>query len=553
MPDTETTVPEIDWAQARLTVYNGVLEEYAPPAPGDPRARARILCAKPAPFSADATVVTLRAGGFGLSFRPDDLDQPPHRIWAPDLGVLVTLAAANARFADTPTTAIVTGRCIYDRVTEQPEQSIAGALADMPPKRPIHFVLGCEARRQKFGVEPGGDLFSRVGFLRQVAGADTPRLLWPGDGMRVKLFWDDMTPAGRSLEAGCLPMLRSRYVLHDLEIEQESVATVLGGIAKPVEGDDPVAALMRITYRNRGTAPLPVTQRIAIQSAGMGMLTGPDPAPGTPFEPVRVDGDRITSAGAPDMTWVMVQMAEGDAGGALEQAPGGRSAVWTDVVPPGGTRTLVLKVPLLASTPEELALLRSLKFADEWAEVRAHWLARLAAGADMHTGIVDVDDFWRAHATHVMINDDQEPGSDRLIGRVGSFHYGNFSNEAIMQVMDLDRRGYHDEARRHLDTFLHYQGTAALPGNFKGHDGVFYGSGGYQQGEYNQHHGWVLWGMAQHYRITGDRAWLLCKRRQDRQGLRLGAARARRHQTDRCAGQPRARIRFHARGVARGC
>ena len=42
----------------------------------------------------------------------------------------------------------------------------------------------------------------------------------------------------------------------------------------------------------------------------------------------------------------------------------------------------------------------------------------VAAGAEMHTGIVDVDDFWRAHLTHVLINDEQEPGSDRLIGSV---------------------------------------------------------------------------------------------------------------------------------------
>jgi hypothetical protein len=75
--------------------------------------------------------------------------------------------------------------------------------------------------------------------------------------------------------------------------------------------------------------------------------------------------------------------------------------------------------------------------------------------------------------------------------------------------MELDRRGLHHEARRHLDTYLHYQGTVGLPGNFRTTEGVFYGSGGYEHGGYNQHHGWVLWGMAEHYRFTGDRAWLL--------------------------------------------
>ncbi|UCH33860.1 MAG: hypothetical protein JSV65_15045, partial [Armatimonadota bacterium] len=121
----------------------------------------------------------------------------------------------------------------------------------------------------------------------------------------------------------------------------------------------------------------------------------------------------------------------------------------------------------------------------------------------------DINDFYRAHVTHTLINDDREIGSDRLMGRVSSFNYGNFSNEAIMQIMELDRRGLHDEARRHLDTYLHYQGTVGLPGNFQSRDGVFYGSGGYEHGGYNQHHGWVLWGLAEHYRFTGDREWLL--------------------------------------------
>ena len=38
-------------------------------------------------------------------------------------------------------------------------------------------------------------------------------------------------------------------------------------------------------------------------------------------------------------------------------------------------------------------------------------------------------------------------------------------------ISDLDRRGYHDEARRNYDAFLHYQGTVSLPGNFKSEGG----------------------------------------------------------------------------------
>src|ERR1051325_3153250 len=75
-------------------------------------------------------------------------------------------------------------------------------------------------------------------------------------------------------------------------------------------------------------------------------------------------------------------------------------------------------------------------------------------------------------------------------------------------VVDLDRRGYHQEAQDCLDAWLHYQGTVALPGSFASKEGVLYGAGGYESGGYNQHHGWILWMMAEHYRFTRDDAWL---------------------------------------------
>jgi hypothetical protein len=77
-----------------------------------------------------------------------------------------------------------------------------------------------------------------------------------------------------------------------------------------------------------------------------------------------------------------------------------------------------------------------------------------------------------------------------------------------MQILELDRRGFHDLAERHLETYLRYQGTVILPGNFQGKEGLFYGSGGYESGSYNQHHGWVLYGLAEHYRYTRNVGWL---------------------------------------------
>jgi len=47
-----------------------------------------------------------------------------------------------------------------------------------------------------------------------------------------------------------------------------------------------------------------------------------------------------------------------------------------------------------------------------------------------------------------------------------------------------------------------------LPGDFSTKEGQFYGAAGYEDGGYNQHHGFVLWCLGEHYWYTRDAAWL---------------------------------------------
>jgi len=158
--------------------------------------------------------------------------------------------------------------------------------------------------------------------------------------------------------------------------------------------------------------------------------------------------------------------------------------------------------------PGEWAQLREMDFDRLHEGVRRYWRERIDAGAQIRTPQPMISDFYRAHAYHLLINTEREVGSDRAMAKVGTFHYGVYSNESVMMLSDLDRRGYHDVARRGYETWLHYQGTVGLPGHFSTKDGQFYGAGRYEAGGYNQHHGWVLWGLGEHYWYTRDRAWL---------------------------------------------
>jgi hypothetical protein len=159
-------------------------------------------------------------------------------------------------------------------------------------------------------------------------------------------------------------------------------------------------------------------------------------------------------------------------------------------------------------TDDEIADLEALDFDRERRVVARYWEKRLADTMKLHVPDPDLEDFFKAHLTHQLMNCEIEPGQAWRFACVGSLGYRAFGNESCMMIIDLDRRGLHREARQCLESFMAYQGTAALPGHYSSQEGVLYGAGGYEQGGYNQHHGWILWNFAEHYRFTRDKRWL---------------------------------------------
>lgn len=496
----------------QVEVYNGELLHTATPTPADPRLRLRVRCSQPGPLSYDRTIITIRSSHASrmpeFSFCLDDLNDG-ELLWAPDLGVLVSPAERDIRWSPELMADAGQNRIIYDRVTEEAEQSLQRALNDQPPKSPMHVVIGCEGSRAKFGITPNGDLFGQAGFIRRVPGRDTPRLGWQGGVFALRFGWDRFLRAGRWIEQGFLPIHRAVLCQGRQEVEQVAFATPLTQsiLSGPIRGDDPVIAMIRLTFTNRSDSPIEVRQPFEAMLYPGDNVSGPSRGRGEPDarERLSVRADLVWAAGEPEYLRMAVNL--GEAGELIESE---NLLIYHTTLPANTSHAIILKVPFAGLLDEnELQSLRMKTFEREYHEVRTFWQKRVTQGAEILTPEPDLDDFYRAHLTHILINDDDEVGSDRIIGRVSSFHYGNFSNEAIMQITDLDRRGFHEEAHRHLDTYLHYQSTVGLPGNFKGKAGVFYGSGGYEHGDYNQHHGWVLWGLAEHYRYTGDRDWLL--------------------------------------------
>ena len=471
-------------------VFNGRLIKAESVTPQGGRFRIEAT-ANPDPNTFDRTLVTLSRGTNTFTFRFDDLAQGP--IFLPHFGVAVLPDADVCSFAALADAQRASGgKTLYDRVGELPEQTWRAAWDGMPPKKShIYFPLGLDGGRQRFRLNADGSLDWRSNdhYLLHRPGADTPRLALEKGSLSLRFSLPGQ-PAKRTLAEEALPICISTWERDGVSIEQTAFVTELAGSkaqAGVPAGDAFAVLLARFLLTN--TASEPREASLPLRFGG-----------GQNFAGLRADADGGLWNGS-QLRGQVVSPTAPSAG------DGGIRLAWT--LAPGDSRTVVLKIPyvVLTETAEQAAL-RQLDFDTERQSVAAYWRGRLDESARLITPEPMLNEFYRSHTMHLLVNCEREPGSERRFARVGSFSYGAYGNESCMMVVDLDRRGLHREAQQCLDAWLHYQGTVDLPGSFDSKDGVLYGAGGYEAGGYNQHHGWILWMLGEHYRFTRNRAWL---------------------------------------------
>src|SRR5271157_568195 len=450
---------------------------------------------------ADRSIVTIRSPQNPFSFAVDEVEHGD-RIFVKDFGVLVTRADDPITLPDYRREVSESGaQTIYARVSDHAEQTFPGAWDAMPIKHPYYFILGLEGGRQRFRVDATGDLWvCYPSHPHGRTGKDNARLLWP-NGMAYRFGLPPGAFAERHLAEGYLPIVSTNWLADDVLYEEEGFADLLAGnlrTSAPMAADDPVVALLKFRFSNNGGEARRAHLTLSTEVTTERPLS-------QPLETLRVKDDKVVGAyGGREVLRYLVDLR---GAGRLENSSQG--VTYNLDLPAHKEHTIFVKLPFITSTEEaEINHLRQMDPVRERAEVARFWSDRVAAGTSIRTPEPWLNDFYKSVPTHLLINDERELGSDRYMARVGSFSYGAYGNESIMMISDLDRRGYTKEAERTLELFLNYQGTVALPGNFTNHRGVLYGAGGYEAGDYNQHHGWILWGLAEHYWNTRDRAWM---------------------------------------------
>ena len=443
------------------------------------------------PNTFDRTLVTLRNGTNVFTFKMDDLKDGS--LYLPEYGAAIL---PDNDHRDYPAVAQSVQRAgqktLYDRISEMPEQTWTSAWNGMPPKKSrIAFVLGMDGARQKFRLDANGDVSFRQDdqYMKALPARDTPRLDLEKPPMQVR-FGLPENPVERHIEDESIPICVTTWDRDGIRIVQTAFATMLDGVkadGPPPAPDACAVAMLRFDFTNTTDVSRVADLPISILSD-------------TNYEVLRLDDRGLIWNGSQLRGQVVADTLPVVSTNQLH---------WEVPLAAGETKSVILKLPYLSLIkPSEAAALAALDFEQERKATRDYWSRVSNQSAQLITPEPVLNDFYRAVAGHLLINCEIQPGSNLRFARVGSFKYGVYGNESCMMVLDLDRRGCHQEAEDCLDTWLRYQGTVGLPGDFDSTNGVLYGAAGYEAGGYNQHHGWILWTLSEHYRVTRDDAWL---------------------------------------------
>jgi len=419
-------------------------------------------------------------------------------VWFAEKGVYVAVAADPTPFAEYRK-ASGERKTISDMVSAADEQTCLGAFRGQPRPHEVACALGCKHARQRYRVEAGGDVIL-IKHNLQIRGKDTDRFANEGDGRfffglegwQLLAHWPDPAPAIAN---------NMRCRRGPIEVEQQSFAVPLERSILKGEpaGDENIVCMMRLRFRNVGEAAAAVEFPISYSRQSHRGCTAPE----SPRERLAIRSGRIygTWQGEPALrcmahTSMTLRTADG-------------RVVLSKRLAPGEICEAVLKIPYIAlDSPGELTALDKLEYERCHEEMTRFWRHEVAKGARVHTPVPQLNELDTAHLAIIQISDIAMPDDPSLVNTsVGSSTYGNFSNEACMINQELDQRGMIDDVRRRLAVWVRYQGTVPQPGNFTDYDGMYYGAGGFECGHYNQHHGWVLWRLAEHFLYTRDRHW----------------------------------------------
>jgi hypothetical protein len=496
---------------------------------GSAGVRVKILYAENEDLNSnDLTRVTVRLGdesrSTGFSFVPQDV----LKEGVIHIPAFETIVSDVSRVNDKPSGS-KWKQPVRERILEQPEMTREMAMQGIPRLSPLRWVpLGVPSARQEFFVGPEGDWRISALSLNTDKGRDAERWIFNKDFGKERQ-WDEMDVlldtrqepkfdggdregVRRYLEEGHLPLIHVQWQNGPLRYHHALTATILlGDYGDDISrrGDETVVLLSKLQVTNTSS-----TEQLASLNIRYSINT-----------PLVLQQDGIIAVHRPDSNSVSEGLTALRGIISMDKAAGGGAANWQvkggdkpdssvvlcrqEKLKPGQIRTIYFKTPFVELLDaEELARLRTISFEDQAEKVLSYWRQRLAKGMVVDVPDTALNNFYKANLWHNVITTDRDPQTGLYNQGVATIRYRVFANETVMIARSMDMRGEHLEAERFLEPMLYYQGNEHLKGRFSTKDGVFHSAGDYTHGEYAMNHGFTLWGVADHYLLTRDRAYL---------------------------------------------
>ena len=481
-------------------------------------------------LSEDRGYVIFRAPGWNsFSVFVDDVVREGG-IYVRDIDAFVSDTSKKLTYAKWKKPADAWDGTVMTQVSRLPEQTLGRAMSTMPALPPREAYIGVPNQRMEFCLSASGNIELDKRTVR-CPGRDVERCPW---GKFLGYVFSSgekpaFTPTGgretvRHLEGGYLPVIATEWKTVDVQYKQAAFVTMLvGGIGDKEDsrrGDEPVLLLSRTNMTNTSSVEqtaylwmeMSVKAPMTITSDGTLLLDKPtDGEIRAGLTPVRGKFD-VHGRGELSVLPDYVPDTPGSPDSGIGETAKPRQVVRYSVkLAPGESHTIEFNVPAVELLDNaEMAALAASKYDERHREVVDYWEKRFASGMDYEVPDPVLNNLFKANLWHVLITTDKDPETSLLQHYAGTVKYVNYANEACMVARSLEMRGEHKEARSILEPFLASQSTQVFPGNFKSKDGVFHAAFPYPDRDpytalgYNMNHGWVLWGLAEHYKWTGD-------------------------------------------------
>ncbi len=505
----------------------------------------------------DRTVITFRVDDTGFGVRAEDIEKG---VYMEDFDLLIAPESMGNNPAEIVGKLTAGKQSIFDRVPEHAEQSVQNAMQNIPPMQKTmqprygrYVMMGWLGVRQKFALRYNGDIFANK-INQKVSARDTKDTHWAGNELHFRLASgdppcrhegnDDTT---QSAPDARVPVYVTEWLDRDIEYRQTTFATLMDAGCKTIVGDEDIMVMNRVKIRNASSEPRKAQLMIetypgeqlclqgdALLACGR-VRPGDTPEVGWTVQPypdrylraqVRSGGKGtlscipFTAAGTTSESMQPQFGFEGYDRNPVRQPPS--SCVATTLLyevelEPYATHgiDLIMPYPSLAREADWDAL-RLRSFDTELERVRNFYLGFANRGAHLTLPEEEkLNDFAKAVPWHVALSVMRDLRTGLYMVPAGTYGYGACGNEASLQIRMLDMLGYHDDAEKYLETFVVSQGTGSMDGNFASNSGALVANnyGGYSDNitssfAYNLDHGYILACMIDHYRLTGNHAWL---------------------------------------------